>query len=91
MTMKVNRDEETGALVNIEIICDDGDCNLRPLQSEIIAGGGLLKMGWERTFDETDREYKHYCPEHRRAPPVEPRPVEQMTNETMATPPRETM
>lgn len=56
-----------GKIKSVHISCDHMSCDLRPTDDEIIKGGGLMKLGWERRFDDSARKYRHYCPAHRRS------------------------
>lgn len=64
-----------GGKLSMHVSCDHMRCDVRPTDDEIIAAGGLTKMGWERRFDESVHKYKHYCPAHRRTPAVSSREV----------------
>jgi hypothetical protein len=58
MGVKVHR-SATGHLERIEIVCDDASCATRsPDDKEIIAAGGLIKMGWHCSGG------RHLCPDH---------------------------
>lgn len=61
MTCEVKR--EGGVVQQMLFSCDrDGCANADLKDDEIVAAGGLTKMGWECVGG------KHYCPEHRLTP-----------------------
>ncbi len=62
MTSEVIRN--SGMLEKVIIRCDAPDCDNDSTQHDIIAGGGLLKMGWTTKFDEDQHHYLHFCPVH---------------------------
>lgn len=65
MTCHVERQiegSEVGTVKRMIFRCDHEDCPAEPRDTEIIAAGGLIKMGWECVGG------KHYCPEHRLTP-----------------------
>jgi len=64
MTATVHRID--GKLERISFKCDHKSCTAAdPSDSEIIAGGGMLKMGWSVRFNSIKRRNDHFCPEHR--------------------------
>lgn len=72
MTCKIERyqhgDEGVpGSVKSMTFRCDHpAGCDASPSDSEIMAGGGLARMGWECVGG------KHYCPEHRLTPLPDP-------------------
>lgn len=72
MTTKIERYGEDGPLQGrspgeikqMTFHCDAEGCTASPTDDEIIAAGGLTRMGWECTGG------KHFCPEHRMTPMV---------------------
>jgi hypothetical protein len=61
MATKVIRNRDQ-TLKRIDIECDA--CGRVETDDTIMAGGGLLKMGWLRRFNAERHEYEHFCPEH---------------------------
>jgi hypothetical protein len=55
-------DKMPGELKLMRFHCDAEGCEVSPSDEEIIAAGGLTRMGWECYGG------KHYCPEHRMTP-----------------------
>jgi hypothetical protein len=69
MTCKIERygpgapeDKLPGEMKSMTFHCDAEGCDASPSDQEILAAGGLFKMGWECVGG------KHYCPEHRLTP-----------------------
>jgi hypothetical protein len=62
MTLHVHREQDRA--VDMSYSCDHDGCDASPTDEQIIAGGGLLKMGWKMRFDLETRKHKHYCPDH---------------------------
>lgn len=48
----------------ITISCDHISCDLSKTDTEIMAEGGLKKMGWQVT--PVEGKLRHYCPAHNR-------------------------
>jgi hypothetical protein len=49
---------------HVVIICDCAGCEQTHNSDEIMAGGGLVKMGWRTKFNEGTRVLNHFCPQH---------------------------
>lgn len=70
MTCKIERWGDQGAaegkmpgeLKTMTFLCDRDGCDVSPTDAEIMAAGGLAKMGWECLGG------KHFCPMHRLTP-----------------------
>lgn len=56
--------EFPGALVEMIFTCDEPGCGASPTNKDIIAGGGLIKMGWTTSHEE-GRNSRHFCPKHK--------------------------
>ncbi len=53
---------EAGTVKRMVFRCDHEGCGTEPSDAQIIAAGGLVRMGWECVGG------RHYCPEHRLTP-----------------------